>query len=108
MAGIPDAEITYTGGIKYRICGHSIGSAFGDLDNDGHIDLFLGNFSPPPEDQDRPQFLRNRGPDGESATLEPWSRSRSPIRNPCQQPNGGTTILKCHTQFGTLLHLEAG
>ncbi len=65
VAGIPDAEITYTGGIKYRICGHSIGSAFGDLDNDGHIDLFLGNFSHPPEDQDRPQFLRNRGPDGE-------------------------------------------
>jgi hypothetical protein len=63
-AGIPDAEITYTGGIKYKICGHSIGSAFGDLDNDGHIDLFLGNFSHPPEDQDRPQFLRNRGPDG--------------------------------------------
>ena len=63
-AGIPDAEIEYTGGIKYHICGHSIGSAFGDLDNDGHIDLFLGNFSHPPEDQDRPQFLRNLGAEG--------------------------------------------
>ena len=61
-AGIPDAEISYTGGIKYRICGHTIGSCFGDLDNDGHIDLFVGNFSHPPGDQDRPQFLRNLGP----------------------------------------------
>jgi hypothetical protein len=62
VRGIPDAVIDYTGGIRYPICGHSIGSAWGDLDEDGHIDLFLGNFSHPPGDQDRPQFLRNRGP----------------------------------------------
>lgn len=42
--------------------GHTIGSAWGDLDNDGHLDLFVGNFSHPPAYQDRPKFLRNRGP----------------------------------------------
>jgi hypothetical protein len=41
--------------------GHTIGSAWGDLDNDGHLDLFVGNFSHPPAYQDRPMFLRNRG-----------------------------------------------
>jgi hypothetical protein len=44
--------------------GHTIGSAWGDLDNDGHLDLFVGNFSHPPEWQDRSQFLRNMGPAG--------------------------------------------
>jgi len=43
--------------------GHTIGSAWGDFDNDGHFDLFVGNFSHPPEYQDRSQFLRNMGPD---------------------------------------------
>ena len=42
--------------------GHTIGSAWGDLDNDGYLDLFVGNFSHPPAYQDRPKFLRNRGP----------------------------------------------
>ncbi|RME26364.1 MAG: CRTAC1 family protein, partial [Candidatus Zixiibacteriota bacterium] len=42
--------------------GHTIGSAWGDFDNDGHFDLFVGNFSHPPAYQDRPQFLRNLGP----------------------------------------------
>lgn len=41
--------------------GHTIGSAWGDLDNDGYLDLFVGNFSHPPAYQDRPQFLRNQG-----------------------------------------------
>ena len=44
--------------------GHTIGSAWGDLDNDGHLDLFVGNFSHPPAYQDRPKFLRNLGPKG--------------------------------------------
>jgi len=43
--------------------GHTIGSAWGDLDNDGHLDLFVGNFSHKPAYQDRPKFLRNLGPD---------------------------------------------
>jgi hypothetical protein len=43
--------------------GHTIGSCWGDLDNDGLLDLFVGNFSHPPEYQDRPKFLRNLGPE---------------------------------------------
>jgi hypothetical protein len=43
--------------------GHTIGSAWGDLDSDGHLDLFVGNFSHPPAYQDRAKFLRNLGPD---------------------------------------------
>lgn len=37
---------------------------WGDFDNDGHFDLFVGNFSHPPQYQDRPKFLRNLGPEG--------------------------------------------
>jgi len=40
--------------------GHTIGSAWGDLDDDGHIDLFVGNFSH--SGQPPPKFLRNQGP----------------------------------------------
>jgi len=42
--------------------GHTIGSAWGDLDSDGHLDLFVGNFSHRPAYQDRPKFYRNLGP----------------------------------------------
>ena len=50
------------GNMKQGWYGHTIGSAWGDLDNDGHLDLFVGNFSHPPDYQDRSQFLRNMGP----------------------------------------------
>jgi ASPIC and UnbV/FG-GAP-like repeat len=50
------------GNQKLGAYGHTIGSAWGDLDNDGHLDLFVGNFSHPPDYQDRSQFLRNKGP----------------------------------------------
>jgi hypothetical protein len=63
-AGNPSTVINYTGGISYPISGHTIGSAFGDLDDDGHIDLFVGNFAHPRPGQDHPQFLRNLGPEG--------------------------------------------
>ena len=42
--------------------GHTIGSAWGDLDNDGHIDLFVGNFAH--SGQPESQFLMNQGPAG--------------------------------------------
>ena len=44
--------------------GHTIGSAWGDLDDDGHLDLFVGNFSHRPAYQDRPKFYRSLGPKG--------------------------------------------
>lgn len=57
--------INYTGGIQYLVYGHTIGSALGDLDDDGHLDIFVGNFSHPRPGQDHPQFLRNLGAEGE-------------------------------------------
>ena len=54
-----------SGNEKLGCYGHTIGSAWGDLDNDGHLDLFVGNFSHPPDYQDRSQFLRNKGPRGD-------------------------------------------
>ncbi len=59
--GIPDGIIGYTGGIQYPVCGHTIGSCFSDMDNDGLIDIFVGNFSHPRPGQDHPQFLKNGG-----------------------------------------------
>ena len=41
--------------------GHSIGSAWGDIDNDGLFDIFAGNFAHPGQPQSR--FLRNLGPE---------------------------------------------
>ena len=44
--------------------GHSIGAAWGDFDNDGHLDLFAGNFAHVDSrgDQPKSRFLRNLGP----------------------------------------------
>jgi hypothetical protein len=47
--------------------GNSIGSSVGDIDNDGHIDIFGANFSHSGQPPSR--FLRNRGPTG-SYTFE--------------------------------------
>lgn len=43
--------------------GHSIGSCFGDFDNDGRFDLFAGNFAHVDSrgDQPKSRFLRNLG-----------------------------------------------
>jgi enediyne biosynthesis protein E4 len=41
--------------------GHTMGSAWGDMDNDGHFDLLVGNLSHNPS-QDPVSFFRNRGP----------------------------------------------
>jgi len=54
--------------------GHTIGSTFADLDNDGHLDLIVGNFRhnnscggpgfENPNYQDYPMFYRNMGAEG--------------------------------------------
>ena len=51
---------------------HTIGSAWGDLDNDGHIDLFVANFAHPGQPQSK--FLRNLGPKGDW-TFEDMSKT---------------------------------
>ncbi|MDP7742968.1 MAG: FG-GAP-like repeat-containing protein [Lentisphaeria bacterium] len=51
-------ELNATGGN-----GHSIGACWGDVDNDGYIDLFAGNFAHPWDNQPHSKFLRNLGPD---------------------------------------------
>lgn len=47
---------------QYNVSGHTIGSCFGDLNNDGHIDLVVVNFAHPPELQDRTMIYINSGP----------------------------------------------
>ena len=42
--------------------GHGIGSAWGDVDDDGYIDIFAGNFAHGGQPESR--FLRNLGPAG--------------------------------------------
>lgn len=46
----------------YQYSGHTIGSCFGDINNDGHIDLIVVNFAHPPAFQDRTMVLLNSGP----------------------------------------------
>ncbi len=46
----------------YEYTGHTIGSCWGDLDNDGDLDLAVINFSHPPPWQNRVQILINSGP----------------------------------------------
>lgn len=46
----------------YKASGHTIGTCFGDLNNDGHLDLVVINFSHPPAYQDRTMVCINSGP----------------------------------------------
>ncbi len=69
-------------GIVYGSSGHTIGSVWADFDNDTYFDLFVGNFSHPPTYQDRPQFLKNSGPNGKWRFIDksttaaiPWQES---------------------------------
>jgi len=55
VAGSHNARATSSG----YAGGHSIGSVFGDFNDDGLIDLFAGNFSHPGQPQSR--FLKNLG-----------------------------------------------
>jgi hypothetical protein len=47
---------------SYQYSGHTIGSCFGDLNNDGHIDLVVVNFAHGPAFQDRTMVSINSGP----------------------------------------------
>jgi len=70
--------------------GHTIGSTFADMDNDGHLDLIVGNFrhnsscGGNPNYQDFPMFYRNMGAvsnwhfEDKSATVNlPWVESHA-------------------------------
>ena len=46
----------------YEYTGHTIGSCWGDLDNDGNLDLVVVNFSHQPAFQNRVQVAINSGP----------------------------------------------
>jgi hypothetical protein len=46
----------------YEYTGHTIGSCWGDLNNDGNLDLVIVNFSHPPAFQNRVQVAINSGP----------------------------------------------
>jgi len=46
----------------YRTQGHTISACWGDLNNDGYLDLVVVNFSHRPAWQDRPMVLINSGP----------------------------------------------
>lgn len=64
VIGVPDGPDipAVSGSAPFKCHGHSIGSCWGDLNNDGHMDLVVVNFSHPPAFQDRPMILINRGP----------------------------------------------
>ena len=57
--------------------GHSIGSCWGDFNNDGHIDLLAGNFSHPDAWQDRARFYQNLGPAGNWRFTQRWELTGS-------------------------------
>ncbi|MDD5697513.1 MAG: CRTAC1 family protein [Victivallaceae bacterium] len=69
-------------GIPYGSSGHTIGSLWADFNNDTYFDLFVGNFSHPPNYQDRPMMLQNGGPDKNYRFIDrsaiagiPWQES---------------------------------
>lgn len=61
----PNVKFKTDLGVEYPSSGHTISAVWGDFDNDGLFDLFAGNFSHPPDYQDRPQFLKNSGKAGD-------------------------------------------
>ena len=62
VAGNSDDKPTIKGKWPYKSHGHTIGSCWGDLNNDGFLDLVVVNFSHQPVYQDRPMVMINNGP----------------------------------------------
>ena len=58
-AGKERASLYYP---AYEYTGHTIGSCWGDLNNDGNLDLVVVNFSHPPAFQNRVQVAISSGP----------------------------------------------
>jgi hypothetical protein len=59
VAGREPASKWYS---AYEYTGHTIGSSWGDINNDGNLDLIVVNFSHPPKFQNRVQVCINSGP----------------------------------------------
>ncbi len=72
--------------IPYGSSGHTIGSLWADFDNDTYFDLFVGNFSHPPKYQDRPQFLKNGGPDTKYHFIDKSSIAKIPWQESYASP----------------------
>ena len=53
--------------------GHTIGSCWGDFNNDGYFDIFVGNFAHPDASQDRPMLMQNSGPGGGYTFTKIWT-----------------------------------
>ena len=67
--------------------GHTIGSSWADIDNDGYFDLFVGNFSHP--GQPPAIFLRNLGPGGSYHFQQEHELSGSDWRESYASPTFG-------------------
>lgn len=60
-------------GTTYYDRGHTIGSCWGDFNEDGYFDLFVANFAHPDASQDRPMLMQNMGPASGYTFVNRWT-----------------------------------
>jgi hypothetical protein len=60
-------------GTLYYDRGHTIGSCWGDFNEDGYFDLFVGNFAHADVSQDRPMLMQNMGPNNGYTFVNRWT-----------------------------------
>ncbi|NLF98771.1 MAG: hypothetical protein GX565_01320, partial [Lentisphaerae bacterium] len=60
-------------GTLYDDRGHTIGSCWGDFNEDGYFDLFVGNFAHADVAQDRPMLMQNMGPNNGYTFVNRWT-----------------------------------